>query len=120
MLPVLPQLHRVELPPSQPPVLTAFSAPPKNRTPVEGGSRGATGGGRRSSLLRRGLGLAASLPRYKEEPEPLSRTQQVVGLRYLIPKSQTHADTWRCAWTRTDGAQTRVAFPVHGPSNPFL
>lgn len=91
---------------------------------MEGGSRGATGGGRRSSLLRRGLRLAASLgcphPRYREEPEPLSRTQQVVGLRYLIPKSQTHADTWRCSWTRTDGAQTRVAFPVHGPSNPFL
>lgn len=48
-------------------VLTAFSAPPKNRTPVEcgsSGSGGATGGGRlggSSLLLRRGLGLATSL-----------------------------------------------------------
>lgn len=103
MLPELPQLHRAELPQSKPPVLTAFSAPPKNRTLVEGGSWGATGGGRLggSSLLRRGLGLAPSLgspcPRYTEEKGPLSRTQEV---RYLIPKSQTHADTWRCAWTR--------------------
>lgn len=119
-------------PHSTPWVLTVFSVPPKNRVPVEcgsGGSRGATGGGRRggsSLLLRSGLGLATNCgsldPRCRGRVGPPEQEAASNWAEIPLPESPTsiHRHLKMRTRTQTDAAQTCVSFPTHSLSNPFL